>query len=101
VNKPEKILAICSRINYVKSASVTKELCCDCGVNVFLSESTLLSAQDQYPSATKEDLYIVCMDCALKIMKEHENLKIQEPTERQLKEVASALFEVDMSNIKN
>jgi hypothetical protein len=101
VSKKEKILAICSQIHYIKSVNATKEPCCDCGVEVFLSESTLLAVQDQYPNATKEDLHIVCMECAVKIMKRTENIKVHEPTERQKKEVVTAIFEQSMSNRKN
>jgi len=101
VSKKEKILAVCSQIHYIKSVSATKEPCCDCGIEVFLSESTLLAVQEAHPDATKEDLHIVCMECAVKIMKKTESIKIHEPTERQKKEVVTALFEVSMSNRKN
>ncbi len=97
----EKLLTLCSDINYTK-APATKENCADCGASVFLSESTLLAAQQHHPTCTKNDLHIVCLKCALPIIQKHgADIKPAKITDRQIKEIRQGILYGEIEKNKN
>lgn len=93
----KKALAVCSP-NHYGTSNATKEECAECGKELYLSESTLLAAKERDPSTKKEDLHILCMNCALPFIQKLGSQVIP-PSELQKEQVAKVMVErIDSKN---
>jgi hypothetical protein len=106
-DKPEKMMAVCSRQNSGGTKGIRVPCTGTCGETVWLSDSTVNLVKQQYPDADleKNPIQPMCIECAMPTLKANKDMEYAKPSDEQMDELKKAITAlptaVDLTNITN
>lgn len=101
MSEEKKMMIMCSTDN-IGDTEGTAEKCMDCDVNVWLSESSIITLQERYPEwdFKKNPSEIVCLSCGfIRMAKQKGGVKLEIPGPEQIKELINHMNKKKNGNI--